>query len=218
MARLFIFADEAGDFAFKRGTNISRYFIVCTTTMHSSTAANALLDLRRELAWEEQKLGDYFHAATDSQAVRDRVFAAVCKQDFQIQATIMEKSKAQSQVRVTNQRFYQHGWLYHFRHGMTRYLSTATELLITAASLGTKKGQIKFTDAVNDVVSQTIRRRQWKTAFWPAATDPCLQLADYCTWAIQRKWERKDERSYALIKDRIVYEYDLWARGTVHYY
>jgi len=45
-----------------------------------------------------------------------------------------------------------------------------------------------------------------------------LQIADYCTWAIQRKWERTDAKSYNIIKDRITYEYDLWGHGTKHYY
>ena len=60
-------------------------------------------------------------------------------------------------------------------------------------------------------------RQQWRTAFWPCQTDPCLQAADYCTWAIQRKWEKGDRRSYDLIKDKISYEYELWARGKIHY-
>jgi hypothetical protein len=159
MTRLYIFADEAGDFAFKRGPNISRYFIVCTTTTHSSAAANALLDLRRELAWEGAKLGGSFHASTDSQAVRNRVFDVICQQDFQVQAMIMEKSKARPHVRETGHSFYRCGWFYHFSYGMKRYVDTASELPITAASVGTKRGQIKFTDAVNDAVGQTIRRR-----------------------------------------------------------
>jgi hypothetical protein len=55
-----------------------------------------------------------------------------------------------------------------------------------------------------------------QTTFCPAAADPCVQIADYCAWAIQRKWERADERSYRLIAGKIDHEYDLWARGTVH--
>jgi hypothetical protein len=90
--------------------------------------------------------------------------------------------------------------------------------MITVASLGTKRKRIEFEDAVRDVVKQKISREQWKLAFWPCQTDPCLQVADYCTWAIQRKWERGDDRAYNLIKDRINYEYELWSRGTKHYY
>lgn len=75
--------------------------------------------------------------------------------------------------------------------------------------------------AVNDVVQQTIRRNQWTTVFAPAQTDPCLQIADYCTWAIQRKWEsvnQRDDRSYKLIKDKIDYEFDFWEKGRTKYY
>ena len=58
----------------------------------------------------------------------------------------------------------------------------------------------------------------YRTDFCPAAADPCLQVADYCAWALQRKWERNDLRSYNLISDRITYEYDLWSRGDKHHY
>lgn len=218
MPRRFIFADEAGCFTFNRGHNVSRYFIVCTVTMPSCEVAANLLDLRREMAWGKLPVKDHFHATEDKQAVRDAVFSMLADHKFRVQATIMEKSKAQPQVRESAQRFYQYGWLYHFRHSLARYIKPDDELLIVAASVATKKRQRAFTDAVNDVVQQHLPRKQWATAFWPCANDPCLQVADYCTWAIQRKWERGDLRSYDLIKGRITYEYDLWQRGTRHYY
>lgn len=131
---------------------------------------------------------------------------------------IMEKLKAQRQVRVTPARFYQYGWFYHFKHAIARHVRRRDELLITAASVKTKKAQGVFTNAVNDVVQQHIDRSQWRTSFCPCACDPCLQIADYCTWAIRRKWELTDARSYNLIRDRITYEYDLWDHGTCHFY
>lgn len=218
MAKLYVFADEAGDFAFKRAPNVSRFFIVCTISMPSCEIAHDLLSLRRQLSWEKAPLGEYFHASTDAQKVRDRVFALIRRYEFSVQATIMEKVKAMPKVRPTRERFYQYGWYYHFLYGMQPLITANTELHITAASVGTKKGQVAFTDGVNDVLRQTIQRKQWVAAFWPCGTDPCLQVADYCTWAIQRKWERGDLRSHALIQDRITYEYDLWSRGTVEYY
>jgi hypothetical protein len=218
MARIHVFADEAGTFDFRRGDNISRYLIVCTATMHSCQASNDILELKRELAWEQAPLGDYFHATTDTQAVRDRVFAVIQRHDFQIQATIMEKAKAAPKIRPTHARFYQHGWYQHFSWGMTTIIRACDEMHITAASVGTKKGQIVFTDAVKDVIKQTVKGVKSRTSFWQCSTDPCLQLVDYCTWAIQRKWERGDTRSYDLIKDRITYEYDLFRKGTTLYY
>ncbi|HEY5286242.1 MAG TPA: hypothetical protein VIJ50_03970 [Solirubrobacteraceae bacterium] len=37
-------------------------------------------------------------------------------------------------------------------------------------------------------------------------SEPCLVVADYCTWAIQRRWEREDQRSHELIADKIASE------------
>ena len=218
MPRRYIFADESGDFTFARGYNISKYFIVCTVTMGDCDAAHTLLALRRDMAWRKMPLKDYFHATIDVQPIRDEVFAAIKNHTFKVQATIMEKSKAQPQVKQTASRFYKYGWLYHFRHSIAPYITPDDEVMITTASIGTKKAQGVFTDAVNDVIQQSLSRQKWATYFCSSASDPCLQLTDYCTWAIQRKWERGDSRAFDVIKDRITYEYDLWRHGTMHYY
>ena len=132
MSRLYVFADEAGDFAFKRAPNISSYFIVCTVTTESCDVAHDLLALRRQLSWEQAPLGDYFHASTDAQSVRDRVFDVIKMHEFSVQATIMEKAKAKPRVRPTKERFYQYGWYYHFLHGMKNIVNRSDQLHITA--------------------------------------------------------------------------------------
>lgn len=218
MTRLHVFADEAGNFDFRRADNVSRYFVVCTVVMPSCEAANHLLELKRRLAWEQQPLGDYFHATNDAQSIRDAVFTELVRHDFTVQATILDKWKAEPQTRVTDATFYQYGWFYHFLYGLKIPLKQADEVHVTAASIGTKKGQAVFTEAVRKVVKQLAGKQKVRTSFWPCQSDPCLQLTDYCTWAIQRKWERGDDRAYAIIKDRITYEYDTFQKGTTYYY
>lgn len=218
MRRLYVFADEAGDFAFKRHESASQYYIVCTVAMEDCQVAADLLELRRELIWNGSPVRDYFHCTNERQETRDRVFATILERDFTVQATILEKSKAQPQLRTSDQRFYQYAWLYHLRYAIGRHLQPEDEIQITAATIGTKKIRTAFEDSVRDVCRQTIKSRQFKTAFCPCSHDPCLQVADYCTWAIQRKFERGDDRSFELIKDRITYQYNLFGRGTTHYY
>lgn len=219
--RRFIFADEAGCLEFSRKPNVSKYFIACAVAMDSCDIGIELLKLRRELMWDGVQIKDYFHATEDSQYVRDRVFALIGKYDLQIYAQILEKSKAQAKIRPTKERFYKFAWYYLFRHNMSKIVTDINDqLMVTIASIGTKKGQVPFSEAVVDVVQQTqkIDAGSWRTSFCQCSTDPCLQIADYCTWAIQRKWERGDVRSYNLIKDKVRYEYDLWAHGADHYY
>ena len=91
-------------------------------------------------------------------------------------------------------------------------------LFVTAASLGTKRQRGTFHKAVDDVVDQVAPCRSHRVAFWPMESDPCLQVADYCTWAIQRKWERDDARSYVLIQNKVQSEFDVWAVGRSYYY
>lgn len=217
--RKYLFADESGDFEFSLKSNVSRYYIICTVTCNACDIGNTLLELRRRRAWEKAPLGDYFHACEDKQVIRDAVFRLLADSDFQIDATIMEKRKAQRQVRENNATFYRYGWFYHFRNVARRIFDEPnTELLITTASVGTRKQQAAFASVVNDVVQQVAARNSWSTYFCPAAPDPCLQVADYCAWAIQKKWERRDVRSYDLIRAKIRREYDLWAHGKKTYY
>jgi hypothetical protein len=135
VADRYVFADEAGNFDFSRGSGASRYFILCTVASSHCEVADSLLALRRDLGWR-----------------------------------------------------------------------------------GTKKARGALHTAVDDVVRQLSPCRSHRVAFWPADSDPCLQVADYCTWAIQRKWERADERSHTLISPKIRSEFDVWQRGVINYY
>lgn len=219
MTRKYIYADEAGDFEFARKQNVSKYFIICTIVLENPEWGHQLLDLRRELIWRDQTMGDYFHCCEDKQPVRDAVFDLIRSAPIKIGATILEKSKAQAQVRENNARFYKYGWYFHLSGVAPKVAVPGDELLFTTASLGTKKERAIFTAAVNDVVQQrAYRAAAYKTHFCPSMADPCLQIADYCTWAIQRKWERNDTRSYDIISNLVDHEYETWKYGTTHYY
>lgn len=217
MPKKYIFADEAGCFTFKRGPNISNYFIICTITLSDLQVAADLVKLRRKMIWNGEEVADFFHATADKQSVRDQVFEVIAKHDISIQATICEKAKAQPSVTRSRARFYKYPWFYQFKHGIAPHLATDDELLVTAASIGTKKERATFCNELNDVMAQTVRAK-WAVDFRPSQCDPCLQVADYCAWAVQRKWEIGDTRSFELIKDKMTYHYDLWGRGSKLYY
>jgi hypothetical protein len=163
-------------------------------------------------------VGDFFHATTDTQAVRDRVYDEILKHDFKCQVTICEKSKAQPQVTVSKARFYKYPWYYHFKHGIAPHIGADDRLIVTAASIGTKKEKMTYITALNDVVNQSAPHVPWVVDFRPSMACHMLQVADYCAWATQRLWEQGDDRSYVLIKDRVTYAYELWKHGTKHYY
>ena len=117
VTQIYCFADEAGNFDFRPPeTGASRYFILTTVTMRDCAPGHALVDLRRELAMEGADVSRPFHASEDRQVIRDRVFEALAPYDFRVDATILEKRKAQPHVRLSEPRFYQTAWWLHFKH------------------------------------------------------------------------------------------------------
>jgi len=218
LARKYIYADEAGNFDFNRKSGASQYFILATVTLNDCSVGDSLLRLRRELAWQGVQLSQEFHATEDTQVVRDQVFSVIASHNFRIDVTILEKSKTVPYLQDRPDRFYKQAWHIHLKYIAPQIVTLDDELLVVGASLGTRKRRAAFLSDLNDVVAQATPTAIYRVAFWPASCDPCLQVADYCCWAIQRKWERGDSRSYNLIRNKIVTEFDVFALSKKNYY
>lgn len=218
MTTKFVFADEAGCFTFKRKDGASKYFLLCTLSTYSCTPSTALLNVRRDLCANGYPDCDKLHATTDLQQTRDSVFGILKSHMFRVDATILEKSKAQPQTRINEPTFYKYAWFYHFKHVAPLLLRNTEKIHITAAAIGSKKTKAAFKLALNNTIQQLIPREKWECSFMDSAKDPMLWATDYCAWAIQRKWELGDDRSHKLISENISTEYDLWSVGTKHYY
>src|SRR5262245_15676974 len=174
MAYRFLFADEAGCFTFKSAPGASRYFLLCTLITDDCSFAHELLDIRRRLCASSEAECTKLHATEDLQSTRDEVFAVLNKHQFRIDATLLEKSKAQPQTRTSEAVFYQYAWYYHFRHIGRAALGGADKLLITAAALGHKKTKAAFKNAVNNTVQQILPRECWAVVFMDSAMEPLL--------------------------------------------
>lgn len=219
MTRYYCFADEAGNFDFRPPeVGASRYFILTTVTMTDNEVGHALMNLRHQLAFEGVGVERPFHATEDLQSVRDRVYACLADFPFRVDATVLEKAKAQPQIRQEAWYFYKLAWYLHLKYVALRVFHRGDDLLMVAAKLGTNRTRSGFSKAVDDVVRQTCHGVNHRTAFWGSASDPCLWVVDYCSWAIQRKWERGDRRSHDLIAGRIKSEFDCWAAGKTRYF
>lgn len=221
MNRIYIFGDEAGNFDFSNKAGASKYFIVGTVTSEEDDFGSDLIGVRRELAWNGIALDSTFHASEDSQNVRDAVFNNIKDHSFRVDATILEKRKAEPQLyssEKSDEDFYKFAWFYHFKYLANQITKVDDDLLVIIASYGTKKRRKAIRASLGEVISQTSRTSKWNVAFWASESDPCLQVTDYCVWAIQRKWETEDTRSYDIIKDKITSEFDLFQPGSTNYY
>ncbi len=217
MSRVYVFGDEAGDLVFRPpSVGISRYFIIGTLTLDDCSIGSELLALRRELAWNGLHL-DGFHATSDKQRVRERVYDLLSEWDLRFDATILDKGKAYPSTYEDPLYFYKLAWYLHFKYVAGEIADARDELLVVASSLQIKR-KINSTKAaihkaVSEVVNQVSPTVICHCAFTPAKADPCLQLADYMTWAVQRKYEVKDLRAYELIEHQIGSEFEPFAKN-----
>jgi hypothetical protein len=134
VARIHVFADEAGNFDFSGGLGASRYFILTTVAMQDFRADDALLALRRQLAWEgyPQATPD-FHASEELQAVRDRVFEELAKWDFEVDSTIFNKRLTAPELTGDDVGFYRAAWQTHFDKVAPSLFGGGDELLVMGA-------------------------------------------------------------------------------------
>lgn len=219
MGRLYYFVDEAGNFDFRDRAGASKHFILTSAVMEDCSVADSLVALRREFEWNATHFGDgNFHATTDKQAVRDEVFGLIAQMDIRVDATIFEKRKTVPH-RQEMHAFYKLAWYSHALHTLEKATNHHDELHVIAASLGSKKDTRIAIKGIRDVVDQCGKNQNnTRVSIVPFIADPGLIVADYCCWAIQRKWERGDDRSWQLIKHLIKTEHDYFQSGTRYYY
>ncbi len=218
MGQIYVFGDEAGDLVFKRSAGVSRFFILGTVTMSDCAIGMDLLDLRRNLALRGHFTLSEFHAKNDKQRVRDLVFDVLKRSEIRIDLTILDKTKTQDHLRAAPLRFYKEAWYLHLKYVAPRIATAHDEILVVGSSLQINKKKKAVHDAVIDVVQQVSPSVFSETAFWPAVSDPCLQVADYAVWAVQRQYESGDDRSYRLIAGKILSEFQPFKFGPKMYY
>lgn len=93
------------------------------------------------------------------------------------------------------------------------------EVIVVTDNIPVKKKAQAIEKAIKVVLSAMLPAQvKYRVLHHASKSNFGLQVADYCNWAIYRKWEREDARSYDLIRARIRSEYDIFQRGTRHYY
>jgi hypothetical protein len=202
LPRLEAWGDESGNLDFDPRTG-SKYFIVSTVTVADPGLSVGLLDLRREMDRQGFELPEGFHATEDKQAVRDEVFRLLTTASIRADFTYYTKARVYTRIQGDPDYFYKWAWFYHLRHVLPKIVPKDGELFIGIATLGVRKKRQLHAKALRDVVGQCLRRVRPHCAHWTAASHPCLQAADYYTWAAARWLEQGDDRSWRLIEPQV---------------
>jgi len=224
MRTLYIFVDESGNFDFSpSGT---KYFIltVLSTTKPFDIGA-PLMKLRYELlpnyagGSNMEKIG-HFHASEDTQEVRNQVFSILTHRDgkVRVDSVIAQKNKTNPTLQKQPVQFYTRIGKAALKYAFNRAVWEGYDhVVLVFSSLFDRKKRGILKQSFKSLIKR-YAQVPFALYFHDSKFDFCNQAVDYFGWAIYRKWESGDERSYNLVRHSIESEFSIFKKGDVEYY
>ncbi len=221
MPTLHIHLDESGDWSFNpKG---SKYFILTAAwTFTPTPLADDLVSLRYSLVREGSNI-EAFHASEERQKVRDQVVQTLLgHRDWAFASIVMEKRKVNPILRDPK-RFYPQ-----FAGSLLKYIlrgpsgQSCDRALVYADTIpidtrAKREGVLKAIKGV--CATESGRRCDYHAFSHCHQSNKWIQVADYCCWAMRRKWELGDLRTYNQLRPKLSQpELEITARGTTIYY
>jgi hypothetical protein len=213
---VFLFFDESGNLDFSR--NGTKYYVFgALTTRDPAALLRPLSDLRYRLIAQGMDL-EAFHASEDRQVVRDEVFdvLSTCG-GFEFDAVIVEKRKV-NPVLHDQVRFYVQFADYLLSYVFRRHSDPNDRIVVLTGRLPVKRKKQAVEKVFKSYIRQNLGGRPFNVLHHSMGSHACLQAADYCTWAVYKKWKDGETRPYDLIRPFVISEFDILRRGTEYFY
>ena len=216
---VYIFLDEGGNFDFSPG-GTAYFTLTAVTTRRPFLLHNALDELRHEhLELGRPMLA--FHCAEDNKTTRAQVFDSIGQHldKLRIDSLVVEKRKTEPTLRAPE----------HFYPEMLGQLLTvvmngepvkqAERLVVITDRIPVQKQR----RAVEKAVKQTLARIlpaevTYNLLHHPSCSHYGLQVADYCNWAVLRKWQKDERFYYEKLRSSLVNELDIFRSEPVRWY
>ena len=214
----YIFLDEAGNFDFS--TNGTPYFVLTSVSMRRPFPMYQELDAYRHDCLEYGLEMEYFHCSEDNIHVHNSVFGLIAKnlQNMRIDCLVVEKRKTGPALQDVK-RFYPEMLGYLLKFVVPQVDDTSNDVIVITDTVPVNKKRQAIEKGVQLALAKMLPQgRKYHILHHSSRSHYGLQVADYCCWAVFRKWQRNDMDCYDLIKEGIQSEFDIFRNGTKHYY
>jgi len=229
--KTYFFVDEAGDPIFynKYGRCIvgeegcSKILLVgLIKTANPVALREAISGLRKEIAQDRyfagvpsmKKTAQAFHAKDDIPEVRERVYKLIVQLDFTAEFIVARKKEDIFRKRHKGKEniFYDDLIAKLFENK----LHQAERNIIYFAVRGNKARQAPLSDAIQTAILTF--EKKWKKKVnseidilpQTPSGEACLQVVDYMNWAVQRAFQKGEDRYVKFVQDKISYLVDLY--------
>ena len=153
--------------------------------------------------------------------MRNNVFGVIATHlsGMRIDSLIVEKRKTGPALTVP-EKFYPKMLGYLLQYVLNGYdLSRYAEVIVFTDRIPVTRKRKAVEKAIKLTLAEMLpKHARYRILHHDSKSNFDLQIADYCSWSIYRKWDRNDLRSYNIIKAAVRSEYDIFREGTRFYY
>ena len=216
---LYVFLDEAGNLDFS-ATGTRFFLLGAVTKERPFHAYKELTELKYDLVELGTEL-EYFHASENAQPVRNRVFDIIRRNlaGARIDALVVEKRKTGPSLQ-TEEAFYPRMLGYLLKHILDQHdLRLFKEVIVFTDTIPVLKRRATIEKTIKTTLAGLLPpTARYRLMHHESKSNLDLQIADYCTWAVYRKWSANDLRSFEHIRPAVTSEFDIFRTGTRLYY
>ncbi|WP_206613405.1 DUF3800 domain-containing protein [Parahaliea mediterranea] len=214
MDTVYIFLDEGGNFDFSEKG--SKYFTLTCIARTRPFLLNGALDSYKYDLLEFGQDREHFHCAEDNVHVRRRVFEQISghADTLRVYSLVIPKSKTVVPIR-REQEFYPQMLGFLLRDVLLKESAPhVKEVIVVTDTIPLNKKRRAIEKGVKTVLANVLPKREvFRVLHHDSRSHYGLQIADYCNWAIYRKWERGDLEFYEAIRPMIYSEFVMWGEG-----
>ena len=210
----YIFLDESGNFDFRASG--TRYLVLTSVSMRRPFLVCRHLDDYKHDCIENGTNIEFFHCYNDRQPTRHAVFDLIATHldNFRIRCVVVEKAKV-APTKQHASRLYQWMLGYLLRGALSTELRMgARKVIVITDTIPVNKKRRTVEKSIQRAVAvNQLPRLKYRILHHHSRSHFGLQVADYCCWAIFRKWERSDRTSYRHIRLAIDRESNVWPKS-----
>jgi hypothetical protein len=209
----YIFIDESGDLGFKNSKFNSKYFIITALFVSEKKPLEKLVKkIHSTLRKKVRSIGGgVLHSVKEKSATRKRLLKLLLQIKLSIMIIYVDKSKIYTNLQ--NEKHILYNYITNIlidRIFTKKLIDKDKNVILIASKRETNKYlNINFKDYLKNVIKNN-HKLDIEVLIKTPAEEKSLQVVDFISWSVFRKYESGDSEYYKIIKDLIVEENRLY--------
>lgn len=209
----YIFIDESGDLGFEKGKSNSKYFILTALFIPEKKSLEKLIKKIHSTLRKKVKAigGGVLHSVKEKPTTRKRLLKLLLQIKLSIMVIYLDKTKVYTDLQ--NEKHILYNYITNIlidRIFNKKLIDKDKNIVLIASKRETNKYlNLNFRDYLKSVIKNN-HKLDIEVLIKTPSEEKSLQVVDFVSWSVFRKYESGDSEYYKIIKNLIVEENKLY--------